>query len=141
MIIKIILFVVNNNSQKLVLRKAKTFFRDHKPSLTLLLQQVVKVELKCEIPFLGLHRKRVWVVGHIVHFPTLIHFIQHTELSQLLNLETWRKRGEKNVGTKNVTLDCSSSTFTAQTDTLFKTLKGENMVTTLNQQHIPIQEK
>ena len=37
---------------------------------------------------------------------------------------------KKNVGTKNVTIDCSSSTFTAQTDTLFKTLKGE-MVTNL----------
>ena len=47
------------------------------------------------------------------------------------------KLGEKIGGTKNVTTDCSSSTFTAQTDTLFKTLKGE-MVTTLNQQHIPI---
>ena len=33
---------------------------------------------------------------------------------------------------KNVTIDSSSSTFTAQTDTLLKTLKGE-MVTTLNQ--------
>ena len=43
MIIKIILFIVNKNSQKLVLRQAKTFLRDHKPSLTLLLQQVVKV--------------------------------------------------------------------------------------------------
>ena len=43
MIIKIILFAVNNNSGwKLVLRLAKIFFRDHKPSLTLLLQQVVK---------------------------------------------------------------------------------------------------
>ena len=31
-----------NNSWKLVLRQAKTFFRDHKHSLTLLLQQVVK---------------------------------------------------------------------------------------------------
>ena len=54
---------------------------------------------------------------------------------KLRNMEkTWGK----NDGTcKNVTIDCSSSTFTAQTDTLFKTLKGE-MVTTLNQQHIPI---
>ena len=48
------------------------------------------------------------------------------------------KLGEKIGGTKNVTTDCSSSTFTAQTDTLFKTLTGENMVTTLSQQHIPI---
>ena len=47
--------------------------------------------------------------------------------------KTWGKNG----GTKNVTIDCSSSTFTAQTDTLFKTPKGE-MVTTLNQLHIPI---
>ena len=39
MIIKIILFAVNNISKKLVLRLAKIFFRDHKPSLTLLLQQ------------------------------------------------------------------------------------------------------
>ena len=46
------------------------------------------------------------------------------------------KLGEKNGGTKNVTTDCSSSTFTVQTDTLFKNLKGE-MVTTLNQKHIP----
>ena len=52
---------------------------------------------------------------------------------KLRNVE---KRGEKNVGTKNVTLDYSSSTFTAQTDSLFKTLKGENMLTA--QQHIPI---
>ena len=37
---------------------------------------------------------------------------------------------EKNAFTKNVTIDCYSSTFTAQTDILFKTLKGE-MVTTL----------
>ena len=37
---------------------------------------------------------------------------------------------EKNAGTKNVTIDFSSSTFTAQTDILFKSLKGE-MVTTL----------
>ena len=43
----------------------------------------------------------------------------------------------KNDGTKNVTLDSSLSTFTAQTDSLFKTLKGEK-VATLNQQHIPI---
>ena len=50
------------------------------------------------------------------------------------------KLGEKiakNGGTKNVTIDCSSSIFISQTDTLFKTLKGE-MVTTLNKQHIPI---
>ena len=47
--------------------------------------------------------------------------------------KTWGKNG----GTENVTIDYSSSTFTAQTDTLFKTLKDE-MVTTLNQQHIPI---
>ena len=33
---------------------------------------------------------------------------------------------------KNVTIDYSSSTFKAQTDSLFKTLNGE-MVTTLNQ--------
>ena len=46
----------------------------------------------------------------------------------------------KNGGTKNVTIGCSSSTFTALSDTLFKTLKGE-MVTTLNQQHIPIYAK
>ena len=48
--------------------------------------------------------------------------------------KTWEK---KNGGAKNVTTDCSSSTFTAQTDTLFKTLQGE-LVPTLNQQHIPI---
>ena len=36
-----------NNSWKLVLRQAKTFFGDHKHSLTLL--------LKCEITSLGLH--------------------------------------------------------------------------------------
>ena len=47
--------------------------------------------------------------------------------------KTWGKNG----GSKNVTIDCSSSTFTAQTDTLFKSLKGE-MVTTLNQPQIPI---
>ena len=47
--------------------------------------------------------------------------------------KTWGKNG----GTKNVTIDCSSSTFTAQTDTLFKRLKGE-MDTILNQLHIPI---
>ena len=40
MIIKIILFEVNNNSYKLVLRQAKTFLGDHKSSLTSLLQQV-----------------------------------------------------------------------------------------------------
>ena len=45
--------------------------------------------------------------------------------------------GKKMVVPKNVTIDCSSSTFTDQTDTLFKTLKGE-MVTILNQQHIPV---
>ena len=38
---------------------------------------------------------------------------------------------EKNGGTKNVTIDCSSQPFTAQTDTVSKTLKGE-MITTLN---------
>ena len=49
---------------------------------------------------------------------------------KLRNMEkTWGKNG----GTKNVTIDCSSSTFTAQTDTLFKTLIGK-MATTLNQQ-------
>ena len=48
--------------------------------------------------------------------------------------KTWGKNG----GTKNVTIDCSSSTFTAQTDTLFKTLKGK-MATTLNQQHSIVQ--
>ena len=48
-----------------------------------------------------------------------------------------KKLGEKNGGTENVTIDCSSSTFTAQTDILFKALKGE-MVTTLKKQHIPI---
>ena len=37
---------------------------------------------------------------------------------------------KKNDCTKNVTIDRYSSTFTAQTDILFKTLKGE-MVTTL----------
>ena len=47
--------------------------------------------------------------------------------------KTWGENG----GAKNVTIEYSSSTFTAQTDTLFKTLNGE-MVTTLNQQHIPI---
>ena len=52
-------------------------------------------------------------------------------------LRKMEKLGEKIGGTKNVTIDCSSSTSTAQTDTLFKTLKGE-MVTTLNQQDIPI---
>ena len=31
-----------------------------------------------------------------------------------------KKIAEKNGGTKNVTIDCSSSTFTAQTDTLPK---------------------
>ena len=36
--------------------------------------------------------------------------------------KTWGKNG----GTKNVTIDCSSSTFTAQTDTLFKTLHGHH---------------
>ena len=46
-----------------------------------------------------------------------------------------KKLGEKNGGTKNVTIDCSSPTFTAQTDTLFKILKGER-VTTLNQQEL-----
>ena len=45
--------------------------------------------------------------------------------------KTWGTNG----GTKNVTFDCSSSTSTAQTDTLFKTLKGE-MVTTLNEEHV-----
>ena len=45
----------------------------------------------------------------------------------------WEKIG----GTKNVTTHCSWSTFTVQTDTLFKILKGE-MVTTLNKQHMPI---
>ena len=44
---------------------------------------------------------------------------------------TWGKNG----GNKNETIDCSSSTFTAQTDDLFESLKGE-MVTTLNQLHI-----
>ena len=52
---------------------------------------------------------------------------------KLRNME--KKLGEKNGDTKNVTFDCSSSTSTAQTDILFKTLKGE-MVTTLNEQHI-----
>ena len=42
MIIKIILFLVSNNSWQVVLREAKTFLRDHKSSLTLLLQQLVK---------------------------------------------------------------------------------------------------
>ena len=46
---------------------------------------------------------------------------------------TWGKNG----GNKNETIDCSSSTFTAQTDDLFESLKGE-MVTTLNQLHTPI---
>ena len=50
--------------------------------------------------------------------------------------KTWGKNGS----TKNVTIDCSPSTFTAQIDTLFKTLKGE-MVTTLHQQNIPIWAK
>ena len=46
--------------------------------------------------------------------------------------------GGGNGGTNRLySTDCSSSTFTTQTDTLFKTVKGE-MVTTLNQQHIPI---
>ena len=40
--------------------------------------------------------------------------------------ETWGKNG----GNKNETIDCSSSTFTAQTDNLFEILKGE-MVTNL----------
>ena len=54
---------------------------------------------------------------------------------ELRNMEkTW---GKKNSGNKNETIDCSSSTFTAQTDYLFESLKGE-MVTTLNQLHIPI---
>ena len=48
---------------------------------------------------------------------------------KLRNMEkTWGKNG----GTKHVTMECSSSTFTAQTDTLFNTVKGE-MVTTLTQ--------
>ena len=58
------------------------------------------------------------------NFRFLFEFYWHS----LLNLETWKKLGGKNVGTENVTIDCSSSTFVAQTDTLFKTLKGENTV-------------
>ena len=43
MIVKLILLIlVNNNSWKLLLKRAKTFLRDHKPSLTLLLQQVAE---------------------------------------------------------------------------------------------------
>jgi len=53
---------------------------------------------------------------------------------KLINMaKTWGGNGD----TRNVAIDCSSSTFTAQTDTLFKTLKDE-VVTTLNQQHISI---
>ena len=52
-------------------------------------------------------------------------------------LKSKLKNKKKIVGTKNITVDCSSSIFTAQTDALFKTLKGK-MVTTLNRQHIPI---
>ena len=59
------------------------------------------------------------------------------QLAYRIKLAFKLRKMEKNGGTKNVTTDCSSSTFTAQTDTLFKTLKGE-MVTTLTQQHIPI---
>ena len=57
MFIKIILFVVNNNSYKLVFRQAKTFLGDHKSSVTSLLQQMVTEGYfkKCEITSLGLH--------------------------------------------------------------------------------------
>ena len=51
-----------------------------------------------------------------------------------------KKLGGRSGGTKNVTIDCSSSTFTAQTETLFKTLKGQ-IVATLHQQHMPIYAK
>ena len=58
-------------------------------------------------------------------------------IQRAFKLRNMEKTWGENDGTKNVTIDCSLSTFTAQKDTLFKTQKGE-MVTTLNQQHIPI---
>ena len=71
----------------------------------------------------------------LFYIPDSFHLACRIKLA--FNLETWKKLGEKNGGTENVTIDCSSSTVTAQTDILFKALKGE-MVTTLNKQHIPI---
>ena len=66
----------------------------------------------------------------LLYNPDSFHLAYRIKLAfKLRNMEkTWGKNG----GTKNVTFDCSSSTSTAQTDTLFKTLKGE-MVTTLNE--------
>ena len=84
----------------------------------------------CSFPFPFLSQETLF------YNPDLFHLAYIIQLAfKLRNMEkTWGKNG----GTKNVTTDCSSSTFTAQTDTLFKTLTGENMVTTLSQQHIPI---
>ena len=58
-------------------------------------------------------------------------------LEIVFELRNMEKTWGKNSGNKNETIDCSSSTFTAQTDNLLESLKGE-MVTTLNQLHIPI---
>ena len=146
MIIKIILSVVSNKKLETCVDASKNIFQRPWTFTDFAVTTSGKRVFKCEMTSLGLHWKRVWVVLHIVHFPTLFKlrdlfynpytfFIWHIELSSLLNLETWKKLEKKNVGTKNVTVDCSSSTFTAQTDILFKSLKGE-MGTTLNQQHI-----
>ena len=71
--------------------------------------------------------------------PDSFHLAYRIKLAfKLRNME--KNLRKKIGGTENLTIDCSSSTFTAQTDTLFKTLKNE-MDTTLNQQHIPILAK
>ena len=75
----------------------------------------------CSFPFPFLSEETLF------YNPDLFHLAYIIQLAfKLRNMEnTWRQKWWYK---KNVTIDCSSSTFTAQTDTLFKTLKGE-MVT------------
>ena len=83
-----------------------------------------------------------------MHFPTLfkprdlIYNPDSFPLAYRINVAFKLINMAKLGGEMVVPIDCtlltaSSSTFTTQPDTLFKTLKGK-MVTTLNQQHIPI---
>ena len=100
----IYLFVVSNKGKKLVLRQAKPFFRDHKHSLTLLLQQVVKgYSLFISLSFLSQET--------LFYNSDLFHLAYRIKLAfKFRNMENTLG---KNGGTKNVTIDCSSSTFTA----------------------------
>ena len=86
----------------------------------------------CSFPYPFLSRETLFYNPYLLHLAYIIKLA-----FKLRNMEKLGEKIAKNGSTKNVTIDCSSSIFISQTDTLFKTLKGE-MVTTLNKQHIPI---